>query len=733
MKIILALIMILSGIGAGEQGSMRIDRWSVRRVHAAQMTISVTTTLDELNGDTSSFEHLIGNPGGAGISLREALTAANAEPPGPLLRIHFAIPDSDPGYNASASIWRIRPASSALPTLTRSNIVIDGTTQPIASLLSSPVIVLDGINVYDGPSGLNGLTIASAGNVIRGLALVSFWDAGIVIEGESARDNVIAGCFVGALTGDIEGEPNYYGIDIRNGARNNLIGGDSASDRNVISGNDYAGVRIDGSTTMSNTVAGNWIGVDASGTRAAGNVHYGVVVSGGAHRNSIGKPGAGNVISGNAYGIMILGARENRIVGNIIGLAPDRSTPIGNREGGVFLVNGASRNIVGDETEAERNIISGNGYGIFVGKYYRETSRLIAGLNHIKGNYIGVDASGILPRGNVRQGIFLNEFAESNIVGGDDQRAGNVVTYNGLGGITVEGAANWIAHNFIGVGADGVTPLGNQRHGVWIVGKGNIVGPSNTVASNQLSGLLIEGDHTFVHQNAIHYNTRSGMCVKGDGSTIISNTVNFNQAIDAPWDGFDAQRDDCSLVSGVVLTGTSQTLIRSNTISDNAAPGVTISGGSRNRVSGNSITANTGSGILLLNGANGSIAAPIIQAIDQTGVRGVACRDCHVEIFADPDNEGREFLGAVRASAEDGTFSFTIANSALASLHITATNTDADGNTSAFAASVSVPSPPVIYTIHLPMVVHQEVAETFNHIGDEGFFLPGSRSMTGDS
>lgn len=705
--VFMTLITMMTSIVTGAWNGARFDGWSMRVARAATTTITVTTTRDEIDGDTSSFEELIDEPGGEGISLREALIAANAEPPGPLLRIHFAIPDSDPGYDASAMIWRIRLDYWALPALTRGKIVIDGATQPGAELVSYPVIVLDGTDVYEGASGLNGLTITSASNVVRGLALVSFWDAGIVIEGASASDNVIAGCFISVLPDgiDLDGPPSYYGIDIRDSARQNLIGGSAAADRNIISGNDYAGIRVDGSATISNTIAGNWIGVDASGMRAERNVYYGVVVSGGAHGNAIGKPGNGNVISGNDYGIMIMGARENSIAGNVIGLAPDRSTLIGNRQGGVFLVDGASKNSIGGETSAERNIISGNGYGVFIGQYY-ESAPPMARLNHIQGNYIGVDATGILPRGNTLEGIALDEYVETAIIGGDAPSAGNVIAYNGGSGVIVAGFAIRIAHNRIGVGADGTTPLGNQRHGALILGDGAIIGPSNIFAANQLSGLLIEGDNTFIHQNAIHHNARSGLCVKGDGSTIISNTIQLNQALETPWDGFDAQRDDCALVSGIVLTGTSQTLISRNTISENGASGVTISGGARNRVSSNSITANAGGGIRLINGANRGIAPPTIQSVNPTEVRGVACRDCRVEIFADPADQGREFLGIARASADDGTFSFAIASSALASLQITATNIDADGNTSAFAAGVGIPPPPITYTIHLPLVTH---------------------------
>ena len=93
----------------------------------------------------------------------------------------------------------------------------------------------------------------------------------MLIEGADASNNVVIGCLIGVLAPGGNPQPNYYGVDIRHGARNNLIGGSTAADRNIISGNDYAGVRIDGSTTMSNTVAGNWIGVDADGARARAN------------------------------------------------------------------------------------------------------------------------------------------------------------------------------------------------------------------------------------------------------------------------------------------------------------------------------------------------------------------------------------------------------------------------------------------------------------------------------
>lgn len=62
-------------------------------------------------------------------------------------------------------------------------------------------------------------------------------------------------------------QPNDYGIRI-NGT-GNVIGGDSASDRNLISGNDQLGIII--YQGGNNTIKGNYIGTDASGESALPN------------------------------------------------------------------------------------------------------------------------------------------------------------------------------------------------------------------------------------------------------------------------------------------------------------------------------------------------------------------------------------------------------------------------------------------------------------------------------
>ena len=60
------------------------------------------------------------------------------------------------------------------------------------------------------------------------------------------------------------------GILVDNGASANTIGGTSAADRNLVSGNTLAGI-VFASSTMNNIAQGNWVGLNASGTGAIAN------------------------------------------------------------------------------------------------------------------------------------------------------------------------------------------------------------------------------------------------------------------------------------------------------------------------------------------------------------------------------------------------------------------------------------------------------------------------------
>src|SRR4030042_3002610 len=89
-------------------------------------------------------------------------------------------------------------------------------------------------------------------------------------------NNVISGNYIGTDHTGTASLPNAQdGIRIYFGAHNNTVGGDSAIERNVISGNGRSGVRISGLGTDLNTISANYIGVDKNGAGAAGNVSGG--------------------------------------------------------------------------------------------------------------------------------------------------------------------------------------------------------------------------------------------------------------------------------------------------------------------------------------------------------------------------------------------------------------------------------------------------------------------------
>jgi hypothetical protein len=181
---------------------------------------------------------------------------------------------------------------------------------------------------------------------------------GLRIFGAVATGNVVVDNFIGTnLAGDAA-VPNRNGISISRNASGNTIGGTSAADRNVISGNRDAGVFL---LSNDNTVIGNYIGTDASGTLAVANGRGGVLIEN-APNNTIGAASSGNAIGGNTQqGIRIagLGATGNLIQGNAIGFDALTATPVPNRDG-VRITNGASGNAVGGAVAGGANDIAYN-------------------------------------------------------------------------------------------------------------------------------------------------------------------------------------------------------------------------------------------------------------------------------------------------------------------------------------------------------------------------------------
>ena len=277
---------------------------------------------------------------------------------------------------------------SPLPAIT-SPVLIDGESQPGYS--GTPLIEINGSQAGGG----DGLTITGSDVTVRGLDINNFSQgAGIHLTGTGATGDWIYGNFLGTDPTGTKAMPNDVGVEIDGGASNDLIGtnGDGVNDaaeRNLISGNAFAGIWINGQGTDDNAVAGNFIGTSVTGDVALGNgtspVYYpdisylggGVVIEGGASDNRIGTDGNSvddvgerNIIAGNGNdGIDIFGAGTdgNVVAGNFIGTDPTGTRALGNAGAGVALGDGASFNWIGVNPKGgtaladEGNVISGNG------------------------------------------------------------------------------------------------------------------------------------------------------------------------------------------------------------------------------------------------------------------------------------------------------------------------------------------------------------------------------------
>ena len=149
------------------------------------------------------------------------------------------------------------------------------------------------------------------------------------------------------------------GIDI-NGGTGTTIGGTTTAQRNVISGNDGFGVYMN-SATSGNYILNNYIGTNAAGTSDIANLD-GIWVDG-SSGNFIGQAGDGNLVSGNEfYGIVLdgAGANNNTVQANYIGTDASGTSPIANNADGVYIINGANNNLIGGPLAADGNLISGN-------------------------------------------------------------------------------------------------------------------------------------------------------------------------------------------------------------------------------------------------------------------------------------------------------------------------------------------------------------------------------------
>ena len=372
------------------------------------------------------------NDSGSG-SLRTAINAANGNSGADT--IIFNIPQTDPGYNDTTGVWTIQPIVT-LPVLTDDSTMIDGASQTHNqgnTNAAGPEIEITGNDSID-----YGFTIESSANVVSGFVINRFALYGIQISG--GNENVIIGNYIGTDPTGTIARPNYTAIFLKAASSFNTIGGNTAEERNLVSGNGNSGIEFQDAGTQNNKIIGNYIGTDATGELPLGNVYSAIYLRPLTSNNQIGGSvaGEGNVISATTTaggvlvgnGIAVFNSDSNKIVGNYIGTNKDGTSLLANAQVGIVLYASIG-NVIGSTSDGESNII---GWKNWCGMVMRFTGSKD---NVVSGNYIGTDRTGVMILNNSdnenNSGILLDYGANNNTIG-----PGNVIAHNTGSGIKVD-------------------------------------------------------------------------------------------------------------------------------------------------------------------------------------------------------------------------------------------------------------------------------------------------------
>jgi type III secretion system FlhB-like substrate exporter len=501
---------------------------------------TTSDTNDSGLGSSFTIEQLNASKGTDGkVSLREAIIAANNTAGLDVITFNLT------GATGVYGEYTILPTST-LPSITDA-VYINAASQP--GYAGQPRIVLDG----EGGAG-NGFTLTNTadGSTIRGFVIRDFGGDGIHIQ--SGSDNhTIVGNYIGSFHAD----GSNAGLGERNAASgiqsygaNVTIGGTTAADRNVISGNVSAYNIYLLSGANGTTILGNYIGTNAAGSSAftTTNGSYGIMIETSSSQITIGgtAAGAGNVIAGfSNHGIWATTTGTVTIQGNRVGTDATGLLDLGNAGYGIYVDDGGTV-LIGGTVVGAGNLVSGNnGGGIYVGGSAAVT---------LQGNIVGLNAAGTSALGNTGVGVYLTSSVVTT-VGGSTAGARNIISGNSSHGVAIHSspaAGHVVRGNYIGVAADGTTPAGNGGAGVYIAASNSVIGgksdgEGNVIANNGGAGIVVNSGHSnLFYRNSIHSHA-------GLGIDLDNNGVTFNDFGDG--DGGANYRNNFPVITSVVTSG----------------------------------------------------------------------------------------------------------------------------------------------------------------------------------
>lgn len=424
----------------------------------------------------------------------------------------------------------------------------------------------------------------------------------------------VAGNYLGTDAAGTADLGNGYGVRLNGSSvTGNTVGGTTAADRNVISGN---GTGVETSAAgANNSVLGNYIGVAKDGASSLGNEYQGINVVDtssltiGGSNSSSANVISGNLANGVSFNVDDGTVTNNTVAGNFIGTDYNGTADLGNDDHGVYIGAGVTHITVGGATSASRNIISGNnqtGVNVQAGS-----------LNTISNNYIGTNASGAAAIGNGAEGVILQ--ADEN------QVTNNLISGNVTVGVNIqfEASNNTVAGNYIGTNAAGTAAIANGSHGVSLnhAASSNTIGGTTTESRNIISGNGSKGVNT----------EDTGT----DNNTILGNYIGTNAA------GTAAIANNIGIGiaggSGNIIGGTASG--SRNVVSGNTSTGIALADSAT--VQGNYVGLNAAGDGVIANATSGSNIGIISGSNNIIGGTSAAARN----VIAGPSRAQIQVLG----------------------------------------------------------------------------------------
>ena len=354
----------------------------------------------------------------------------------------------------------------------------------------------DGTTITGSRIGTTRDGTADLGNAFNGITIASD-------SLEAADDTTIGGTTGLTAGGDCTGDCNVI-------AGNTFDGIQESS----------AAVPITGTEITGNHIGTDLAGTAAVANGRDGIIVQGVIQATSISRNQVGGNAAeGILISPTSTTGATVGPADTTIAGNLIGVDATGSTALGNGDRGIRVVSdvtssfdpirgtviGGSTGLSADDCTGDCNVISASGtFGV----------ELVGNVDgtQVLGNKIGTDANGTADLGNQQAGVGIGS-TDATVVGAPG--AGNVISGNATSGIQISDANGaTVQGNLVGVGADGTTALGNTLAGVWLLTGANDVevggttaGASNVVAHNGGDGVEIAGGTPGAQENSVLRNS----------------------------------------------------------------------------------------------------------------------------------------------------------------------------------------------------------------------------------